>query len=156
MLRVIYPEISRKESRRKSHCRKFRSIVRACLVLSLSLLLVGTSGCQRFSVQYQLEKHVEQLKAEQSLPRKITEQLTLIDIQAGDREMIQVFKVKGPLKRLKKKADELETQALVEMRKNKGRIQNLIDYKIVMTFRYLHDPSEEVVHTFQVEPWNDL
>lgn len=114
------------------------------------------AGCNQFSVQKQLEKYAEQQRQAKKIPRKITDILTLIDIQTGEKELIQVFTIKGPIEKIKKKIDELELNVLAELKKNKLQIKDLIAYKIVMTFKYLHAASKEVIHEFQVKPWSDL
>lgn len=113
-------------------------------------------GCSQFSVQQQLEKYAEQQRQARKIPRKITDILTLIDIQAGENELIQVFTIKGPIGKIKQKKDELELNVLAELKKNKAQIKDLIAYKVVMTFKYLHAASKEEIHVFQVKPWNDL
>ncbi|MEC9093444.1 MAG: hypothetical protein VX438_12100 [Planctomycetota bacterium] len=129
------------------------ALTKALLVSWFSLAL---SGCQQFSVQSQLEKYAEQQREDKKIPRKITNTLTLIDIQTGDKELIQIFTIKGPKGKIHKKIENLESDILTELKKNKSQIKQLSDYKIMMTFKYLHDPSNEVLHVFQVKPWSDL
>lgn len=129
--------------------------MKSCLI-GLGLLLTAVAGCDRFSVQKQLEQYVADQKANGSLPRRISDRLTLVDIQAGDHELIQIFDVKGPREEIEKKRDEMKSQLLTELKRNQASIQNLIQYQVVMTFRYRHAASGEVLHEFQVEPWKDL
>lgn len=119
-------------------------------------LVVILGGCDRLSVQKQLEKYVADQKENSPLPRRISDRQTLVDIQAGDKELIQVFKVKGSKKKIRESTDELEQDVLVELRKKKAQIENLIQFKIVMTFKFLHNASGELLHEFQVKPWQDL
>ena len=124
--------------------------------LWLLALIVLVSGCERFSVQKQLEKYVAEQKENSPLPRKITDKVTLIDIQAGEKELIQIYKIKGNKQKIKESTDELEQQIKTELHRRKNNIQNLIEYQIVMTFVYKHQKSEEELHRFQVKPWEDL
>lgn len=126
------------------------------LILILGLLLLMESGCDRFSVQKQLEKYVADQLKEHPLPRRINSQLTLIDIQVGEKELIQTFKIKGSKAKIQGSVDELEQQVKEELRQKKAKIQNFIKYKIVMKFKYLQQQSEELLHEFQVNPWEDL
>ena len=132
---------------------------RCIRVFLLSVFLFSCpfySGCGRFSVQQQLENYAAQQKQEKKVPRKISDNQMLIDITTGERELIQVFTVKGPLQKIRGQLPELEKNVLTQLKKNKQQIQNLVDYKIVMTFRYLHEPTRELIHEFKVKPWSDL
>ena len=123
---------------------------------ALSVLLIPVVGCDRFSVQKQLEKYVADQIESSPLPRKITDQQTLIEVRAGELELIQVITIKGPKGQLKENRDQIEQDVKTELQKKKNQIKNLIDFKIVMTFKYLHEPSKEVLHEFQIKPWSDL
>ena len=95
--------------------------------LWLLALIVLVSGCERFSVQKQLEKYVAEQKENSPLPRKITDKVTLIDIQAGEKELIQIYKIKGNKQKIKESTDELEQQIKTELHRRKNNIQNLIE-----------------------------
>lgn len=129
---------------------------RSRILLTILFCFTCLLGCDRFSVQKQLEQYVEQQKANSPLPRKMSERQTLIDIRAGEKELIQVFTIKGPKGKLKESLDEIKQEVRTELQKKKNQIQNLITYKIVMTFKYLHEPSKEVLFEFQFKPWTDL
>lgn len=119
-------------------------------------LLFFLGGCEQFSVQKQLEKYVEQQKKESPLPRKMSDRQTLVDIRAGDMELIQVFTIRGPKKQIQDNADQIRQEALTQLKKMKAQISNLIKYRIVMTFKYLHEPTRDVVFEFKVKPWEEL
>lgn len=125
-------------------------------LLLLTSIICCFSGCDSISPQTQLEKWIAEQKEEKKLPYVIDDKLKLIDIRNGDLELIQVFEIKGFGGEMPDDNKvELREKVIKELVAKKDQIKNLIDFGIVMTFRY-QNPSGKELYDFQINPAKDL
>ena len=122
----------------------------------LSLVVLCVAGCDALGPQTQLEKWVETQKANQKLPKKIGDAQELIDIRAGEMELIQVIRLKNAGKSISDQQKEaIQKQVLREGQKKKNQVEDLINFKVLMTFQY-QNKDGEMLHEVLIRPWEDL
>lgn len=133
------------------------------MILNLNpklLFLIGIIccfvGCDSISPQVQLEKWIEEQKEQKRLPHVIDKNLKLIDIRSGEMKLIQVFEIKGFGGEMPDEAKvEIRQRVVQELIAKKDQIKSLIDFGIVMTFKY-QNPSQKELYEFEIDPGKDL
>ena len=125
-------------------------------LLVLISIICCFAGCDSINPQVQLEKWIEQQKEQQRLPHVIDKNLKLIDIRSGEMKLIQVFEIKGLGGEMPdEKKVEIRDRVVEELIAKKDQIKSLIDFGIVMTFKY-QNPSKKELYEFEIDPGKDL